>query len=223
MRVFSQPPDGSSQTTRVHRRHRRGPCGRAAPTLPSVVGWRLLVGVGSALIVSRPAGKRRRRSAVQTAFLFGGAVFANPALFSIARVGRGLGAAALVPTSLGLIGVNSLTEPARRAPIHVGSLVDELAQTNLARSSSSNHERRLVSTTRLESDVGRRRGVPPRSRPTGSPFANVRGRARRCPRNARRSSWAPRHGSCARLGGGCMVSAYLRGSSQGFAGGPCRD
>ncbi|WP_326835337.1 MFS transporter [Amycolatopsis rhabdoformis] len=68
------------------------------------------IGLGAGLLVSGALADRLGRrtvfvigAAVQAGFLFGGAVFASSTLFSIARVGQGLGAAALVATSLGLI------------------------------------------------------------------------------------------------------------------------
>ncbi|MGW4490182.1 MFS transporter [Amycolatopsis sp. NPDC004368] len=68
------------------------------------------IGLGAGLLVSGALADRLGRrtvfvigAVVQAAFLFGGTGFANPTLFSIARVGQGIGAAALVATSLGLI------------------------------------------------------------------------------------------------------------------------
>ncbi|WP_432845659.1 MFS transporter [Amycolatopsis sp. CA-161197] len=68
------------------------------------------VGLGAGLLVSGAlADKLGRRTvfvigaAVQAVFLFVGAGLPNPTLFTIARIGQGLGAAAMLATSLGLI------------------------------------------------------------------------------------------------------------------------
>ncbi|MFI5610290.1 MFS transporter [Amycolatopsis sp. NPDC051903] len=77
------------------------------------------VGLGAGLLVSGAlADKLGRRTvfvtgaAVQALFLFGGAIVPNALVFSVARVGQGLGAAAMVATSLGLIA--QVTEPGHR-------------------------------------------------------------------------------------------------------------
>jgi MFS family permease len=74
------------------------------------------VGLGAGLLVSGAlADKLGRRTVfasgavLQALFLFGGAVLSNPILFIVARVGQGLGAAALTATSLGLIA--QVTQP----------------------------------------------------------------------------------------------------------------
>jgi MFS family permease len=83
------------------------------------------VGLGAGLLVSGAlADKLGRRTvfasgaALQALFLFGGAAFSNPVLFIVARVGQGLGAAALTATSLGLIA--QVTPPGPRRARAVG-------------------------------------------------------------------------------------------------------
>nr|WP_310971843.1 MFS transporter [Amycolatopsis sp. 505] len=68
------------------------------------------VGLGAGLLVSGALADRVGRrtvfttgAAVQALFLFLGASWPSPILFTVARVGQGLGAAALIATSLGLI------------------------------------------------------------------------------------------------------------------------
>jgi MFS family permease len=83
------------------------------------------VGLGAGLLVSGAlADKLGRRTvfvggaALQAVFLFGGAAFSSPTLFIVARVGQGLGAAALTATSLGLIA--QVTPPGHRRARAVG-------------------------------------------------------------------------------------------------------
>jgi MFS family permease len=68
------------------------------------------VGLGAGLLVSGALADRLGRrtvfvtgATVQAVFLFAGASWPSPILFTVARVGQGLGAAALIATSLGLI------------------------------------------------------------------------------------------------------------------------
>ncbi|HEX3591330.1 MAG TPA: MFS transporter, partial [Pseudonocardiaceae bacterium] len=68
------------------------------------------VGLGAGLLVSGALADRLGRrtvfmtgAGVQALFLFLGASWASPILFIVARVGQGLGAAAMIATSLGLI------------------------------------------------------------------------------------------------------------------------
>jgi MFS family permease len=68
------------------------------------------VGLGAGLLVSGALADRLGRRTVfaigaagQALFLFAGACWTDPILFIVARVGQGLGAAALIATSLGLI------------------------------------------------------------------------------------------------------------------------
>jgi MFS family permease len=77
------------------------------------------IGLGTGLLLSGAlADKWGRRTvfaggaAVQALFLLTGAAFANPAVFIVARIGQGVGAAALTATSLGLIA--QVTPPGHR-------------------------------------------------------------------------------------------------------------
>ncbi|MET7991934.1 MFS transporter [Amycolatopsis sp. NPDC005232] len=77
------------------------------------------IGLGAGLLVGGALADRLGRrtvfvigAAVQALFLFAGAGVPSPTLFTIARIGQGLGAAALVATSLGLIA--QVTAPGHR-------------------------------------------------------------------------------------------------------------
>lgn len=78
------------------------------------------VGLGAGLLVSGALADRLGRRTVfvtgaagQALFLFAGASWASPILFVVARVGQGLGAAALIATSLGLIAQVTPSGPRR--------------------------------------------------------------------------------------------------------------
>ncbi len=78
------------------------------------------VGLGAGLLLSGALADRLGRRTVfaigaagQALFLFVGATWANPVLFIVSRVGQGLGAAALIATSLGLIAQVTPSGPRR--------------------------------------------------------------------------------------------------------------